>query len=578
MNGGAIISAVLARHGVKEIFALCGGHISPILIGAERDGIRVVDVRDEKSAVFAADAVGRLGDVPGVAAVTAGPGLTNTITAVKNAQLAQSPLIVFGGATATILRGRGSLQDIDQMSLMNPHVKWATSVGSTHDLVQVVERAFRIAREGVPGPVFIEVPVDLLYDEETVRGWYFKETGVDRAKDMGSKVLKLYLERHLNKVFKQGPDPQDNPLLEVRALDPDPMELEPVLEALSGCTKPVLVIGSQATLEPGQIEELQESVRRLGLPTYLGGMARGLLGKDDPLQLRHKRGKALKEADLVIIAGFPFDFRLGYGRSINKKAVLISANRSATDLKKNRRPTHAFRCDPGRFLKMLASRFTSTPQTWRGWFDTLQSREDQRDSEITAMASDTGEYVNPVTAVQALESAMSDDAVMVVDGGDFVATAAYVVKPRAPLSWLDPGFFGTLGVGGGFALGAALKHPGKEVWLIWGDGSSAYSLAEFDTFLRHQLPVIAVVGTDASWAQIAREQVEMLGSACGTELRRTEYHKVAEGYGGKGILVESSDELDAAFKQAKSWRDEGFPVLINIQLSASDFRKGSISM
>ena len=303
----------------RSFFALCGGHISPILIGAENEGIRVVDVRDEKNAVFAADAVGRLSGIPGVAAVTAGPGLTNTITAVKNAQLAQSPLIVFGGATATILRGRGSLQDIDQMSLMNPHVKWATSVGSVHDLVTVVERAFRIAREGVPGPVFIEVPVDLLYDEETVRGWYFKETGVDRAKDVGSKVLKLYLERHLNKVFKPGPHPEDNPVLDVRALDPDPEALEPVLSALSKCSKPVLVVGSQATLEPEEIEQLSSAVRKLGLPTYLGGMARGLLGKDDPLQLRHKRGKALKEADLVIVAGFPFDFRLGYGRSINKK-------------------------------------------------------------------------------------------------------------------------------------------------------------------------------------------------------------------------------------------------------------------
>ena len=175
------------------------------------------------------------------------------------------------------------------------------------------------AREGVPGPVFIEVPVDLLYDEETVRGWYFKETGVDRAKDVGSKVLKLYLERHLNKVFKPGPHPEDNPVLDVRALDPDPEALEPVLSALSKCSKPVLVVGSQATLEPEEIEQLCGAVRKLGLPTYLGGMARGLLGKDDPLQLRHKRGKALKEADLVIVAGFPFDFRLGYGRSINKR-------------------------------------------------------------------------------------------------------------------------------------------------------------------------------------------------------------------------------------------------------------------
>ena len=169
MNGGDILASVLKEHGVEFLFALCGGHISPILIGSDRAGIRVVDVRDEKNAVFAADAVARMTGVPGVAAVTAGPGLTNTITAVKNAQMAQSPLIIFGGATATMLKGRGSLQDIDQMSLMAPHVKWATSLKAVKEIVPSVERAFRIAQAGVPGPVFIEIPVDLLYDEATVR-------------------------------------------------------------------------------------------------------------------------------------------------------------------------------------------------------------------------------------------------------------------------------------------------------------------------------------------------------------------------------------------------------------------------
>ena len=172
MSGGERVAEVLVRQGVEFLFTLCGGHISPILVGCKKLGIRVIDVRDEVTAVFAADAVARLTGVPGVAAVTAGPGVTNTITAVKNAQLAQSPLVILGGATGTILKGRGSLQDIDQISLFRPHVKWVASASKVRELVPLVERAFLVARQGVPGPVFVECPVDLLYDEATVRDLY----------------------------------------------------------------------------------------------------------------------------------------------------------------------------------------------------------------------------------------------------------------------------------------------------------------------------------------------------------------------------------------------------------------------
>ena len=183
MTGGDKVAEVLQKQGVRFLFTLCGGHIAPILVSAKARGIRVVDVRHEVTAVFAADAVGRLTGVPGVAAVTAGPGATNTITAVKNAQMAQSPVVVLGGATATMLRGRGSLQDIDQMALMGPHVKWATRVTRVRDLVPVLEEAFTLAREGVPGPVFVECPVDLLYPAELVRTWYGAKTG-DKAKGL----------------------------------------------------------------------------------------------------------------------------------------------------------------------------------------------------------------------------------------------------------------------------------------------------------------------------------------------------------------------------------------------------------
>jgi acetolactate synthase-1/2/3 large subunit len=177
-----------------------------------------------------------------------------------------------------------------------------------------------------------------------------------------------------------------------------------------------------------------------------------------------------------------------------------------------------------------------------------------------------------------MEEAMTDDAILVVDGGDFVATASYIVRPRAPLSWLDPGVFGTLGVGGGMALGAALVRPGREVWLVWGDGSSAYTLAEFDSYVRHGVAPIAVIGNDASWAQIAREQVEVLGTTLGCDLRRTDYHKVAEGYGGVGLVLSDPARVDATLAEAKSIAKTGRPVCINVHLRKTDFRKGSISI
>lgn len=506
-NGGAIIGDVLKARGIEHLFTLCGGHISPILVEAKARGIRVVDVRDEVTSVFAADAVARMTGRPGVAAVTAGPGVTNTVTAVKNAQMAQSPVVLFGGATATVLKGRGSLQDIDQLSLMRPITKWATSVKTLASLGPTVERALDVAAGGVPGPVFVEVPVDLLYREEIVREWYLKEAGVENPKDLTGKALQLYLRGHLYRQFhapaisSEIQNAVEEVLPRLRNGGGHIVKTGQVASAVREAQRPVLVIGSQALVNLRQPEALSSAVASLGMPTYLGGMARGLLGAGAELQFRHKRSKALKEADLVIVCGFPFDFRLGYGRSIGSKVKLVAANLSATELKKNRRPDIAIELHPGRFLQDLAATLGGSDDhdRWGDWFETLRGREAARDAEIAEQAKAPAEpgRVNALDFFLKLERHMADDAVLVVDGGDFVATASYILRPRGPLRWLDPGVFGTLGVGGGFATGAAAVHPNSEVWLIYGDGSSAYSLAEFDTYVRHGMAPIAVIGVDA---------------------------------------------------------------------------------
>jgi len=578
MNGGDRIAAVLAEQGVRFLFTLCGGHISPILVGSKRRGIRVVDVRHEVDAVFAADAVFRLTGVPGVAAVTAGPGCTNTITAVKNAQLAQSAVVLLGGAAATLLKGRGALQDIDQMALIQPHVKWAASAAAVRDLVPMLEKAFAVARSGVPGPVFLECPVDLLYDEALVRQWYGASS---KGGGLAGAGMRLYLQRHASRLFAGADQRAPVPPRPIPPPAPERGDVRRTAARLRKAKRPVLVLGSQVLLSSPtreKAEELARAIAAIGAPVYLAGGARGLLGSGHRLQLRHKRKEALREADLVLLAGIPNDFRLDYGRQISSKAFLISVNRSEPDLRLNRKPDLPIHADPGLLLRGVAEAFSGEAQRWTDWLTALRVRDDEREREIATQAAVTGERVNPVHLCREIDRALAPESVIVADGGDFVATAAYTVSPRGPLSWLDPGVFGTLGVGGGFALGAKLCRPEADVWIIYGDGSAAYSLAELDTFARHGLPVIAVVGNDAGWTQIAREQVVVLEDDVGTVLARTDYHKVAEGYGGRGLLLERGEDAGPVLQEAVRIARSGSAVLVNAHLDKTEFRKGSISM
>ncbi|MBK8900986.1 MAG: thiamine pyrophosphate-binding protein [Anaerolineaceae bacterium] len=575
MNGGVLVGEVLHKQGVQFLYTLCGGHISPILVGAEQQGIRVIDVRHEATAVFAADATARLTGIPGVAAVTAGPGVTNTITALKNAQMAQSPLVLIGGSAATLLKGRGALQDIDQLSLVQPIVKWAGAAKKVRDIVPLLEEAFQVCQQGVPGPVFLEIPIDLLYPEALVRSWTMESSG----KGWLGKAMSLYFETHLRRTFGHAWDQRaSDPPLVIPEL-PTSGEVQQVARALARAERPLLIIGSQALIDAAQSEALQAAVKKLGIPTYLSGMARGLLGRN-PLHLRHKRSQALREADVIILAGVPADFRLGYGRSIPRRATYIAINRSREDLTKNRRPDIGVLADPGAFLRTLAANWQqeSDDNTWQPWHDSLMARDAVRDAEINQTAQERTGLVNPVCLCQQLETAVADNSILIGDGGDFVATASYIVRPRAPLSWLDPGAFGTLGAGGGFALAAKLCRPDAEVWLLYGDGSAGYSLAEFDTFARHGVALIAVVGNDASWAQIARDQVEILGTPLGTELAQTSYHVVAQGYGGEGFCVDDPARVNEILARGKEGAGNGRPVLINVLLGKTEFRKGSISM
>jgi thiamine pyrophosphate-dependent acetolactate synthase large subunit-like protein len=575
-HGGDAVAAALAAHGVRFVFTLCGGHISPILTASKARGLRVIDVRDEATAVFAADAVARLTGVPGVAVVTAGPGLTNTITALKNAQLAQSAVILLGGAAPTALQGRGALQDIDQHPLIAPHVKLFTKIRRVRDLAPAVENAFAVAREGVPGPVFIECPVDSLYDEASIRGWYAEAAGKGTA--VADRLLRFYLNRHVERLFAGSGVTAPlavRPVLPPRASH---ASMRAAVAALSRAERPLLIIGSQALARAADAPQIAAAVGRLGIPVYLSGVARGLLGRDHALHMRHQRRQALREADCVVLAGVPCDFRLDYGRHVRRSATLVAANRSAREARMNRRPDVAAIGDAGLFLEVLAEPLAQAGRRWSSWITELRRRDLERETAIDEQAKLEGEFVNPIAFFRMLDRLAGDNAVMVADGGDFVATASYIVHARAPLSWLDPGVFGTLGVGAGFALGAALCHPEKEIWIIYGDGACGYSLIEFDTFARHGIPVIAVVGNDGGWSQIAREQVKMLHDDVATVLGRSAYHLAVAGLGAEGILVRKTDEVPMALARARELARAGKPILINVWLDKTDFREGSISI
>jgi len=577
MNGGEIAARVIAAHGVDALFTLIGGHVSPILVESKKRGIRVVDTRHEVNAVFAADAWARLKGIPGVAVVTAGPGVTNTITAVRNALMAQSPLVLIGGATATALRGRGSLQDIDQIELIRSNVKKALRVNKLTDIAPMLSDAFATAAAGVPGPVFVEIPVDLLYEEKIVREWYADAS--PKGKSLMSGIIRGYLKWHVAKLFR-GSDSVKIP--EAKNTPPQFVSdnlLAKLSAAIEKAERPLVLAGSQVLRDARMASDVRAALEKLGIPVYLSGMARGLLGDRHPLQYRQKRKEALKECDLVILLGVPADFRLNYGAHIGRRAYQINVNLDRKDLKKNKRPHIAARVDAATLLVSMAAKgIFADAQKIAGWKAVLSEREKAREAEILKSASEKMKLINPVEFFLKAAPVLAKKTILIADGGDFVATGAYTLRPGGPLTWLDPGVFGTLGVGAGFALGAKVARPDHDVVILYGDGSAGYSIMEFDTFVRHKLPVGAIIGNDACWTQIYRDQVEFLKDDVACMLDYSHYDEISKTFGGGGMTISKPAQVKAGLNALKKSLKRKQPFILNVLIGRSEFRKGSISM
>eukprot|EP00753_Platysulcus_tardus_P000688 PLAT10643.1.p1 GENE.PLAT10643.1~~PLAT10643.1.p1 ORF type:complete len:561 (+),score=300.15 PLAT10643.1:244-1926(+) len=540
--------------------------------------------------------------MPGVAVVTAGPGLTNTVTAIKNAQMAQSPLVLMGGAAATVLKNRGALQDIEQLDLFRSICKWTATCSRVRDIVPTLRTAFQKAQSGTPGPVFVELPIDTLYPISEVKKGYGVGGATLHAADKAEaakpkkvglvgQLVQWYLKRKLEQLFADAFVDQPCSPLPLSVPSHSGEQVAAAVAALSRASSPVLVVGSQAVLTPAAADALAAAVSALGIPVYLTGMARGLMGRYCELQMRQKRRQALRAADVIVLAGVVCDFRMDYGRVLNKRATIVSVNRSTHDMKLNSdmfwRCTQPVHGDPGAFLTALgdawkaAGHAAATDERWAPWIASLREREDAREAQNAKTAEMKVDGINPLRLCELIEEQLPDDSVLVVDGGDFVATAAYIVRPRGPLRWLDPGAFGTLGVGAGFALGAKLVRPSSQVWIFYGDGSAGYSVAEYDTFTRHKLPVISVVGNDACWTQIARDQVKFFKDDVALQLAHCDYDVVARGFGGEGIKMEpdaSDDDMRAAIRRAQQMERDGVAVLLNAIIGNTNFREGSISV
>ncbi|CDW55061.1 acetolactate synthase protein like [Trichuris trichiura] len=582
--GGEIVADVLKAHGVKWVFTLCGGHISPILVSCEKNDIRVVDTRSEATAAFAADAVSRLGEPIGVACVTAGPGVTNTLTAVQNAQMAQSAVLIIGGATSPLLKGRGSLQDIDQIGIMKPVCKHVVSISRVRDIAPTLRKAIQIARSDVPGPVFVEIPVDALHPIHVVEA----EMKLNKKPNsIRGYLIHWFMELYLSRLFSDAWKPADVAPLPIKYKKASTSQVKKCCNLLTRSKQPLIIIGGQAMLLPDRIQDLVSALKVINVPCYCNGMARGLLADVEPLQILHKRREALKEADLVILAGAACDFRLDYGRSLNPKAKVIAINRSKAQLRQNVnvfwKASLFLQADACDFIIQLADSISNvaTYAKPEDWSCRLKTRDQQAEEDISRLAKTdtlTSPGINPVALLRNVEELIPKDAIIVMDGGDFVGTAAYVLKARGPLKWLDPGAFGTLGVGAGFALGAKLCHPDLPVWIIFGDGAFGFSVAEIDSLVRHQTPVIAIIGNDNGWAQIHRTQISLFGSSVGCILSPAiAYEKVAEGFGAIGFAVNSSNANELN-KMVTSIKDQPRAVFVNALIGRTNFRDGSISI
>ncbi|MCW3006726.1 MAG: acetolactate synthase [Solirubrobacterales bacterium] len=522
LHGGRLVAKRLKAHGVTKLFTLSGGHLFSIYDGCREEGIDLVDVRHEQSAAFAAEGWAKVTRTPGVAALTAGPGVTNGMSALGSAQMNGSPLVVLGGRAPALRWGQGSLQEIDHVPFVAPLTKSARTPTSTAEIPPLVDEALVTAMAAPSGPTFVDFPLDYVFSE------------LDEEPPSTARIA----------------DPRDTPAAD---------GTEQAIELLRTARRPVIMAGTGLYWGHGETA-LNALVQQRRIPVFANGQARGCVAADHELAFSRARSTALKGADVALVVGVPMDFRLGFGAAFGDETKIIVIDAAPSGRTAPRSPDLELHGGIAQTLDALAA--AGGALETQPWIDELRAIEDERRAGELAEMADDRSPLHPMRLYAELAQVIDRNAIIIGDGGDFVSYAGRVIDSYEPGCWLDPGPFGCLGAGPGYALAAKLAHPDRQVVLLVGDGAFGFGAMEFDTLARHGVNVVAVMGNNGIWALEKHPMEFLYGYSVIADLRpETPYHQMVEALGCHGELVRAPGELKPALERAFS---AGRPALVNV--------------
>ena len=520
VHGGRLVAKALNSRGVSHLFTLSGGHLFSIYDGCRAEGIEIVDVRHEQSAVFAADGFAKATRRVGVAALTAGPGVTNGVSAIAGAQANGSPVCVLGGRAPELRWGAGSLQEIDHLPFVSPLVKDAQTVKDPARIAAMTAAALDLAAAAPTGPTFLDYPLDVVFSEAEA------EIPAPPA-DSGSAAAGV----------------------------------EEAAAMLAAAERPAIMAGTGLYWGRGE-DGLRALAERLGIPVFLNGLGRGCLPADHELAFSRARGVGLGGADVALLIGAPIDFRLGFGGSFGEETQLLRLDAADNELTANRLPEIDLVGDVGATLAALVEAVGEGAPRTAPWLEQLRAVEQEKRAAEQDELEDGRSPLHPVRVYRELGEVLDRDAIVVGDGGDFVSYAGRFIETFEPGCWMDPGPFGCLGAGPGQAIGAKLAHPERQVCLLLGDGAFGFAGIEFDTMARHGLGVVGVMGNNGIWALEHHPMKFLYGYSVAAELRpETPYEEMVEALGCEGVVVREPEDLRPALERAF---ESGRPTLVNV--------------
>ncbi len=549
ISGGHLVAKALKNEGIDTIFTLSGGNIVDIYDGCVSEGIRIIDFRHEQVAAHAADGYARQTGQTGCLVTTAGPGCCNAITGIATALRSETPLLHIGGQGATSQYLQGSLQEFDHVRLMSPVTKWAASVRSTERIADMVSMGCREAWGEVPGPVYLEIPRDLLDRNVELKDCIIPAAGHYRC---SCQVMC------------------------------SPAEIEKAADLLVHAEKPAALFGSQVWNGRSHQEAL-ELIRIFDIPAYTNGAARGIFRNDDPLSFDRTRNKALAEADVILVVGTPFDFRLGYGRSLNPSAKIIQIDQNYSVIGKNRDIELGLLGHVGTIFRAIIDAVSGygkrqVASRRKEWIRALRHAEGEALEKLMPLLKSENSLINPYRVAYELNEFLEENTIYIGDGGDVVTISAQAVRPRNPGQWMDPGPLGSLGVGTGFSIGAKLAHPDKEVVCYYGDGAFSMTAFDMETANRFKVPYLAVVGNNSAMNQIRYAQLAKYGDRgnVGNLLSDLPYGKFAEMMGGYGEEVRNPEDIAPALRRGRdAVARTGKCAVINIWVDPQEWSPGT---